>query len=85
MDHRRTLLDKLERLDGIDSEHYPIVTLDDYFIGNDQEDSIAPNQWGYGRPSIREIYSRLKEIEARPDCARRVCWPPSRLGYSLGR
>jgi len=67
VDHRRTLLDKLKKLDEIDSKHLPVVTLDDYFIGNDDEFSIAPNQWEYGRPSIREIYSRLKEIEARPD------------------
>ena len=67
MDHRTVLLEKLKRLDEIDSEHFPVVTLDEYFIGNDQEDSIAPNQWGDGRPSIREIHARLKEIEARPD------------------
>jgi hypothetical protein len=67
MDHRRALLDKLEELDQIDSEHFPIVSLDKYFIGNSQEDSIAPNQWGYGRPSIREIYARLKTIESRSD------------------
>lgn len=67
MDHRDALLRKLERLLEIDAEHFPIVPINDYFIGNDQEDSIAPNQWGYGRPSIREIYARLKEIEVRPD------------------
>ena len=67
MDYRKALLDKLIVLDGIDKDHFPVVTLDEYFTGNTQEDSIAPNQWGYGRPSIKEIYSRFKEIEARDD------------------
>jgi hypothetical protein len=67
MDHRKALLEKLKQLDDIDSDHFPVVSLDEYFIGNDQEDSIAPNQWGYGRPSIGEIYARLKTIEAKPD------------------
>lgn len=67
MDHRKALLETLERLDDIDSEHLPVVSLDYYFIGNDQEDSIAPNQWGYGRPSIREIHARLKALESRSD------------------
>lgn len=67
MGHRGALLRKLEELDEIDAEHLPIVPIDDYFVGNEQEDSIAPNQWGYGRPSIRAIYAKLKEIEARPD------------------
>lgn len=67
MDLRKALLEKIAKLDEIDSEHFPIVTIDDYFLGNDQEDSIAPNQWGDGRPSVRELYARLKEIEASPD------------------
>ena len=67
MDHRKALYAKVEALDETDSDHFPIVTLDEYFIGNDDEESIAPNQWGDGRPSVREIYERLKKIEARPD------------------
>lgn len=67
MGHRKALLEKLERLDDIDSERLPVVSLDEYFLGNEQEDSIAPNQWGYGRPSIREIHARLKALESRPD------------------
>ena len=67
MDYRKALLGKLEELDGIDSGHCPVVSLDEYFVGNHQEDSIAPNQWGEGRPPIAEIYARLKAIEARPD------------------
>lgn len=67
MDRRKALLEKIAKLDEIDSKHFPVATIDDYFLGNDQEDSIAPNQWGDGRPSVRELYARLKEIEARPD------------------
>lgn len=67
MDYRKILLEKLVVLDSIDEDHFPVVTLDEYFIGNTQEDSIAPNQWGDGRPSIKEIYARFKEVEARDD------------------
>lgn len=67
MDHRKILLDKLVALDDVDSEHFPVVTLDEYFTGNTDEESIAPNQWGYRRPSIKEIYSRFKAIESRDD------------------
>lgn len=67
MDLRKALYAKVEALHEIDSEHFPVVSVDDYFIGNDDEESIAPNQWGDGRPSIRDIYDRLKRIEARPD------------------
>lgn len=67
MDHRKALLEKIQKLDAIDAEHFPVVTLDDYFVGNTQEDSIAPNDWGYGRPSIADIYARFKAVAARPD------------------
>lgn len=67
MDLRKALYAKVEALHEIDSEHFPVVSVDDYFVGNDDEESIAPNQWGDGRPSIRDIYDRLKKIEARPD------------------
>ncbi|SDI84748.1 hypothetical protein SAMN05216588_12648 [Pseudomonas flavescens] len=67
MDLGTALLAKIAALDEIDDAHFPIVSIDDYFLGNEQEESIAPNQWGYGRPSIGELYARLKEIEARPD------------------
>ncbi|UMZ09473.1 hypothetical protein I9018_18210 [Pseudomonas sp. MPFS] len=67
MSHRKILLERVEALDTLDEDHFPIVTLDEYFLGNDQEQSIAPNQWGFGRPSIREIHARFKCIEQRPD------------------
>lgn len=67
MDARKTLLDKLEALDALDEDHLPVVTLDEYFDGNAQEDSIAPNQWGYGRPTLREIHAHFQAIARRPD------------------
>ncbi len=67
MDRRKLLLEKLDRLDAIDEDHLPVVTIDDYFLGNTDEESIAPNQWGEGRPCIAEIYACLKAIEARED------------------
>lgn len=50
-----------------DESHAPVVCLDDFFVGNDQEDSIAPNQLGFGRPSIREMHARFNEIAKRED------------------
>lgn len=67
MDYRKLLLDKLVALDAIDEDHCPVVTLDDYFLGNTQEDSIAPNQCGDGRPSLSNIYRRFKAVESRAD------------------
>jgi hypothetical protein len=67
MNHREKLLSKLAALGKIDESHLPVVTLDEFFVGNDQEDSIAPNQLGFGRPPVREMYDRFKEIEARED------------------
>lgn len=67
MDPRKALLQKLAELDAIDPEHLPVVPLEAYFAGNDQEDSIAPNQCGYGRPSLRDLHAHFKRIEARDD------------------
>lgn len=67
MTTRYNLLEKLRILSKEDPERYPVVTLDDYFSENDDEESIAPNNWGYGRPSIKEIYSNFKKVEERSD------------------
>ncbi|REN06804.1 hypothetical protein DSI35_14910, partial [Mycobacterium tuberculosis] len=48
MTPRQVLLQTLEHLDTLDPDHLPVVPLEAYFVGNDQEESIAPNQWGYG-------------------------------------
>ncbi len=50
-------------------DRLPLLTLDDFFEGNTAEDSIAPNDCGYGRPSIAEIWKLMRELEKRPDVA----------------
>ncbi len=47
----------------------PLLTLEEFFEGNTAEDSIAPNDYGYGRPSLDEIWSLMRELEKRPDVA----------------
>ncbi|MFI2032779.1 hypothetical protein [Streptomyces buecherae] len=47
----------------------PLLTVDEFFDGNTDEESIAPNQWGYGRPPLAELAERLRAIEARPEVA----------------
>lgn len=47
----------------------PLLTLDEFFDGNPNEDAIAPNQWGYGRPSLAEIWAVLQKAEALPNVA----------------
>jgi hypothetical protein len=47
--------------------------LEEFFEENDQQDSIAPNQWYLDDPNVRpileQIYQRLKELEQRDDVA----------------
>jgi len=45
----------------------PVVPLDDFFTGNTDEECIAPNQWGDGRPPLEEFYRRFAEIQRRPN------------------
>ncbi len=47
----------------------PLLTLDEFFAGNDDEGCIAPNQWGYGRPPLADLAGRLRAIEQRVDVA----------------
>jgi hypothetical protein len=42
----------------------PLLTLDEFFVGNAEEESLAPNQWGYGRPTLARIAERLRKVEA---------------------
>lgn len=67
MDRRSNLLSLLDHLSGVETDAPPAVPLATYFEGNTDEESIAPNQWGYGRPPIAEIYARFKSIEARTE------------------
>lgn len=45
----------------------PLLTLSEFFDGNSDEESLAPNQWGYGRPPLAEIYQRLRALERLPE------------------
>ena len=46
-----------------------MLTLVEFFEGNTEEDSIAPNQWREGRPSLAEIWDMLQKIELMPNIA----------------
>ena len=37
-------------------DDFPLLTLAEFFDGNDDEYSIAPNQADEGRPQLSEIY-----------------------------
>ena len=50
-------------------ERLPLLTLDEFFNGNTAEDSIAPNQWGFGRPTLSEIWDMLQKLELMPNIA----------------
>ncbi|MEU6507796.1 hypothetical protein [Streptomyces sp. NPDC046942] len=47
----------------------PLITLNEFFECNDNEEGIAPNQWGYGRPTLTELVERLRIIEQHKDVA----------------
>lgn len=53
----------------MEGERLPLLTLDEFFDDNTAEESLAPNQWGYGRPPLAEILRRLREAEHAPDVA----------------
>lgn len=59
-----TVLDRYEA-DGA----FPLLTLAEFFDGNEAQDSIAPNQWGYGRPELTEIRRRVEAAAAADDVA----------------
>ncbi|MFY1697026.1 hypothetical protein [Solwaraspora sp. WMMA2101] len=52
-----------------DDDALPLVTIGEFFHGNDEEGAIAPNQWEYGRPPLAELAERFREIEQRDDVA----------------
>jgi hypothetical protein len=55
MNGRDALLAKIRAQYDADPAPPPVVALDDYFIGNTDESSIAPNQ--------AERYARFKSIQ----------------------
>lgn len=50
-------------------DKFPLLTLDEFFDGNSEEDSIAPNQWENGRPTLDEMWKKFREIEKLPNVA----------------
>lgn len=67
MNLRERLLAKIKAQVDVDSDTPPVVTLDEFFTGNTDEECIAPNQVGDGRPPLAEFYARFKEIQKRAD------------------
>lgn len=62
-------LNTFKRILEENEERLPLLTLDEFFNGNTEEDSIAPNQWGFGRPLLFEIWNMLQKIELMPNIA----------------
>lgn len=48
-------------------EVLPVVGVDEFFEGNTDEYSIAPNIVGYGHPGLTEFRRILTEIRSRPE------------------
>ena len=68
-------LDVFKKILEENEERFPLLTLYEFFNGNTEEDSIAPNQWEFGRPTLSEIWDMLQKIELMPNIAwvRVVC------------
>ena len=49
---RQKLIDKIQQLYDQEPNVPPVVQLDEYFSGNTDEECIACNQVGYGRPPL---------------------------------
>ncbi len=62
-------LNKFKKILEENEERLPLLTLDEFFNGNTEEDSIAPNQWEFGRPKLSEIWDMLQKIELMPNIA----------------
>ena len=62
-------LDVFKKLMEENDDRLPLLTLDEFFEGNTAEDSIAPNDCDFGRPSIAEIWALLRNLEKMPDVA----------------
>jgi hypothetical protein len=43
-------------------ETFPLLTLAEFFDDNADEEALAPNQWGEGRPPLAEIARRLADL-----------------------
>ena len=49
-------------------DKFPLLTLDEFFDGNSEEDSIAPNQWENCRPTLDEMWKSGKSFESLRNC-----------------
>jgi hypothetical protein len=67
MSTREQLLAKIQAQVELDADTPPAVLLDEYFTGNTDEGCIAPNQLGFGRPPLADLYARFKEIQGKPN------------------
>ena len=76
MNDHEAALEKRNRVNGKILEQYdngavgpvlPVVSLDEFFDGNWDEDSLAPNIVRDGRPPLQECYRVLREIRKRPE------------------
>lgn len=57
-------LNTFKKLMDENDDRLPLLTLDEFFEGNTEEDSIAPNQLVDGRrPPIAEIWNLMCELE----------------------
>ena len=70
--------DEFRRLLEEDKGRFPLLTLDEFFSGNSDEDSIAPNQWGYMRPPLAEIWEMFQKVERMSN----VAWVRVALHYN---
>ena len=61
---------ELSRTGWSDGDTPPAVDFRLFFEGNTEEESIAPNQWGFGRPPIAALYERFQQIAAKPEVER---------------
>lgn len=62
-------LSAFKKLMEENDDRLPLLTLDEFFEGNTAEDSIAPNDYGFGRPSIAEIWELMQKLEKMPEVA----------------
>ncbi len=62
-------LDAFKKRMEENDDRLPLLTLDEFFEGNMEEDSIAPNDCDLGRPPIAEIWELMQELEKSPDVA----------------
>lgn len=67
MSAREDLIAELQAQANRDAKSPPVVALVQYFAENTDEECIAPNQVGYGRPSLADFYAGFRTIQERED------------------